>query len=153
MKRPAPGWAIGVATMGGLGRLPAPGTWGSLPALPCVLLGPVACLVLGALLTVIGYVATQRAIAGDDAADPGWIVVDETAGMLVALAGVATSPTPFGVLIAFVLFRLLDIVKPWPVSWADRQPGAAGVMLDDLVAGGLALALLALSRMAFPGVF
>ncbi len=144
--------AMAVATMGGLGRLPAPGTFGSLPALPFALLGPLPCLLLGVAVAVLGYVAVREVLLGDEARDPGWIVVDEAAGMLMALSGLGVTPTLAGVVVAFLLFRLLDIAKPWPVSLADRQHGAFGVMLDDIVAGiGAAVGLIAL-RMVFPGV-
>jgi phosphatidylglycerophosphatase A len=58
----------------------------------------------------------------------------------------------WGVLIAFGLFRILDILKPWPISWADQQKGAFGVMLDDIVAGALAALALILARPLLPGV-
>ena len=148
----APRWALGVATMGGLGRLPAPGTFGSLPALPFALLAPAPLLALAVVVAAFGYAATQALLRHGAAEDPGWIVVDETVGMLVTLAALGGAPTLFGVLLGFVLFRFFDILKPWPVSWADRQPGAFGVMLDDVVAGVLACALLALARHAWPGV-
>ena len=145
-------WALAVATMGGLGRLPAPGTFGALPALPFALLGPLPCLALGVVVAVGGYVAVRQVLDGDEASDPGWIVVDETAGMLLALGGLGAAPTLLGVVVAFALFRLLDIAKPWPVSWADRQHGAFGVMLDDFFAGLGALAILVVLRAVFPGV-
>jgi phosphatidylglycerophosphatase A len=56
------------------------------------------------------------------------------------------------VLIAFGLFRIFDIFKPWPISWADQQSGAFGVMLDDIVAGALVAAALILARPLLPGV-
>ncbi len=85
--------------------------------------------------------------------DPSEIVIDELVGMLLALwplsAGLALTgaewhvwPWP-GWVLGFVLFRFFDIVKPPPVSWAERAPGALGIMLDDIVAGGLT-ALIAL---------
>ena len=140
-----------VATLGGAGLLrPGPGTWGSLVMLPAALLGPLPCLVLAALLAAAGFWAAPRAIASR-AEDPSWFVADEGAGMLLALAALP-GPGWLGVGLAFVLFRLLDILKPWPVSWADRQEGGLGVMLDDLVAGGLAACLLLALQWLFPGV-
>lgn len=79
--------------------------------------------------------------------DPSWIVIDEVAGQFVALLpvslGAAAAGAPVlalwpGWLAAFLAFRLFDIWKPGPVGWADRQGGALGVMLDDLIAGALA---------------
>jgi phosphatidylglycerophosphatase A len=132
---------MAVATLGGAGRLrPAPGSWGSAVVLPCALLGPVACLVLAVALTAAGYWAGRR-VLDDTTEDPGWFVADEGAGMLLTLAALP-GPSMAGVLLAFILFRAFDIAKPWPVSWADRQPGAFGVMLDDLLAGAIAAALL-----------
>jgi phosphatidylglycerophosphatase A len=140
-----------IATLGGAGLLrPGPGTWGSAVVLPLVLLGPLACLLLAVAVTLAGYWAAQQVLR-EDTEDPGWFVADEGAGMLLALAALPAA-TWIGVLAAFALFRLLDIAKPWPVSWADRQAGALGVMLDDLLAGGIAAAALLALNAAFPGV-
>ncbi|MDW8399629.1 MAG: phosphatidylglycerophosphatase A [Acetobacteraceae bacterium] len=139
-----------VASLGGIGFLkPAPGTWGSAAVLPLVLGGPVLCLAAAAALLAAGLWAVSRLREKD--ADPPWVVVDEAAGQLIALAGISHEPSPVQVAVAFVVFRALDVTKPGPVGWADRQPGAWGVMLDDVVAGGLAAAaLLALGAAGFP---
>jgi phosphatidylglycerophosphatase A len=135
-----------VATLGGIGRLrPGPGTWGSAAVLPAALLGPLACLGLAVIVTLVGWWGTRGALAESGAEDPGWIVVDEAAGMLLALAGIAGIGGWLGVLLAFAGFRLLDILKPWPVSWADGLPGATGVMLDDILAGAIVAAALLLA--------
>ncbi len=142
-----------VATMGGVGRLkPAPGTWGSLVVLPLALLGPVPALLLALLVTIVGFYAVREVLRDAPEQDPGWIVVDEAAGMLLALAGLSVGASIWGALIAFGLFRVFDILKPWPVSWADQQKGAFGVMLDDIVAGALAALVLILARPLLPGV-
>ncbi|MCE2919403.1 MAG: phosphatidylglycerophosphatase A [Roseomonas sp.] len=142
-----------VATMGGVGRLkPAPGTWGSLVVLPAALLGPVPALLLALLVTIVGFYAVREVLRDAPEQDPGWIVVDEAAGMLLALAGLSAAAGIWGVLIAFGLFRVFDIFKPWPISWADQQKGAFGVMLDDIVAGALVAAALMLARPLLPGV-
>jgi phosphatidylglycerophosphatase A len=142
-----------VATMGGVGRLkPAPGTWGSLVVLPAALLGPIPALLLALLVTLIGFYAVRDVLRDTPNQDPGWIVVDEAAGMLLALAGLSLDASIWGVLIAFALFRIFDILKPWPISWADQQKGAFGVMLDDIVAGALVAAALMLARPLLPGV-
>lgn len=139
-----------VATLGGAGLLrPGPGTWGSGVVLPLALLGPLPCLALALVLTLAGFWAASRVLTKED--DPGWFVVDEGAGMLLTLAALP-APTLAGVALAFLLFRALDIAKPWPVSWADAQPGATGVMLDDLLAGAIAAALLVLLQALAPGV-
>jgi phosphatidylglycerophosphatase A len=142
-----------VATMGGVGRLkPAPGTWGSLVVLPLAVLGPLPALLLALLITIIGFYAVREVLRDTPNQDPGWIVVDEAAGMLLALAGLSVDTSLWGVLIAFALFRVFDIFKPWPISWADQQKGAFGVMLDDIVAGALVAAALMLARPLLPGV-
>ena len=142
-----------IATMGGIGRLkPGPGTWGSLVVLPLILLGPLVALLLALLVTLIGIYAVREVLRDTPDQDPGWIVVDEAAGMLLALAGLGAEASIWGVLIAFGLFRVFDIFKPWPISWADRQKGAFGVMLDDVVAGALAALALILARPLLPGV-
>ncbi|MBW4091525.1 MAG: phosphatidylglycerophosphatase A, partial [Proteobacteria bacterium] len=88
--------------------------------------------------------------------DPGFVVIDEVAGQWLALLGLAPAwgwPPLRGVLAAFVLFRVLDVAKPGPVGWADRQAGAWGVMGDDLIAGtGVAVVLWGV-RLVWPGAF
>nr|WP_198376619.1 phosphatidylglycerophosphatase A [Roseomonas rubea] len=137
---------MAIATLGGIGRLkPGPGTWGSAAVLPAALLGPLACLGLAAIVALVGWWATRAALAETGAKDPGWIVVDEAAGMLLALGGLAGVSGWLGVALAFAGFRALDILKPWPVSWADGLPGATGVMLDDILAGAIVAAALLLA--------
>lgn len=142
------GIARQVASLGGVGRIrPAPGTWGSAVALPLAFAGPLACLGLAAALAGLGTWAVARLQREPDAEhDPSWVVIDEAAGMLVALAAVPPGgPWPW-LLAAFLLFRLFDIVKRGPVGWCDRRRGAAWVMLDDLVAGAMAAAVLVAGR-------
>ena len=130
------------ASAGGIGFLPrAPGTWGSAAA---ALLGAAILAAAGqralAAAAVLAIVAGLWAIprAGGDA-DPGWVVIDEVAGMWLAMLPLSW-PSPLGVLGAFALFRLFDITKPGPIGRLDRIPGRVGVMSDD-VAAGLAAAL------------
>ncbi|HYZ31527.1 MAG TPA: phosphatidylglycerophosphatase A [Crenalkalicoccus sp.] len=144
--------AEAVACLFGIGRLrPAPGTWGSAAVLPAVLLGPLPCLLLALLLAGGGWWAV-RALGEAGAADPGWVVVDEGAGQALALAALPAGAGWPGVVLAFALFRALDIGKPGPVGWADRRPGAEGVMLDDLIAGAIAAGAILLLRAAWPGM-
>jgi phosphatidylglycerophosphatase A len=82
--------------------------------------------------------------------DPGWVTIDEFAGQWIALLGL-TAVTPIGLLVAFLLFRSLDVTKPGPVGWADRQHGAAGIMADDLIAGALVAGILWAVRSRWPG--
>lgn len=98
-----------------------------------------------ALATLAGIVALAVWIAGR--ADPllgehdsGKIVIDEVAGMIVALAG--SAPNAAAIALAFALFRVLDVTKPWPAGEIDRNlPGGPGVVLDDVVSGIYANAL------------
>jgi phosphatidylglycerophosphatase A len=128
---------------------PGPGTWGSLAALAIwwfALAGLVwwaqVLVILATLLTSVWLVArVARRYGVDD--DPG-IVVDEFVGLWIAL--VAAPPNLPVALAGFVLFRVLDVWKPGPVRFAERRaPGAWGVMLDDVVAGVLAAAVLQVS--------
>jgi phosphatidylglycerophosphatase A len=81
-----------------------------------------------------GVAAAGGVAASLKQADPSVVVIDEVCGMLIALIGL--SLTPLTVLVAFLLFRLFDIVKPYPISWAERRvPGGWGIMVDDLLAG------------------
>lgn len=117
----------------------APGTWGTLGGLPFGILlmmaGGVPALLGGlAVIIPLGWWATTKveAMTGDH--DGGYIVVDEVAGLWIAL--LAASLSPFSVFLAFLLFRAFDIIKPWPCNWLDQKlSGAASVMLDDIAAG------------------
>lgn len=143
-----------LATGLGSGLSPwAPGTVASIVALPIWWFGlsmlPVTIaigllIVLCAIAVWIVNIACHATGVGDD----GAIVIDEWLGMWIAL--LACPRTLPAMLAAFVLFRLFDIAKPWPVSWADRAVGGGlGVMLDDVFAGILALAVLQLSLWGF----
>jgi phosphatidylglycerophosphatase A len=125
-----------VASGCGSGLLPrAPGTWGSLAALAvgAVLLAGSHWLLAGGVVaaTLAGFWAIPRA---GGQADPGWVVIDEVAGMWLTMLPLAT-PSPLGLAVAFGVFRALDITKPGPIGAIDRWPGAAGVMGDDIAAG------------------
>ena len=134
----------------GAGLMPkAPGTWGTLVALPIFALaqtgGTIAVLMAAAFFFVIGIWAsgvTGRALG---IADHGGIVIDEIAAFLLVLV---FTPASFAWwLTAFVLFRIFDIFKPWPIRWADRNiKGGFGVMFDDLLAAGFSIAGIFLLR-------
>lgn len=143
--RALPTWhpASLIATGFGLGHLPvAPGTWASIAALPLAWLlddmaGRTGIAAAGVAIALIGIWASQVYVAHTRVQDPGEIVVDEIAAQLLVLTVVPLSL--FSAALGFVLFRLFDIVKPWPVSWADRSvKGGLGVMLDDLLAAAYA---------------
>ena len=142
-----------VASCGGAGFAPvAPGTVASALALglgALLLWGAPAALALAALAATAGGVWAIRAARVEG--DPGWVVIDEVAGQWVALLGLGRV-TPLGLLAAFLGFRLLDIAKPGPVGWADRQGGAGGIMADDLIAGALVAAALWVVRARWPWV-
>jgi phosphatidylglycerophosphatase A len=145
--------ARAIATFLGAGLLrPAPGTWGTLAALPAawalhLLGGPWALLAATGIAFGLGWWATAVETAGRADPDPSEIVIDEVVGMWIALLPVSFGAAARGVEVlalwpgivaAFVLFRLFDIWKPGPVGWADRRHGPLGVMLDDVIAGALA---------------
>ena len=135
----APFSAEFIATVGFAGRSPkAPGTVGALAALPVAMLmadSHVATkIVVVIAVFALGTWASQTYAAATGKADPQEVVVDELAGCLLALIFV---PWSFGwVLLAFVLFRAFDILKPGPIRWAEKKlSGGWGIMGDDLVAG------------------
>ena len=135
-----------VATWFGVGLIRrAPGTWGSLAALPCAaglqfLGGPWLLAGATGLVALAGVWASGRYAAALASGDPGAVVVDEVAGQWLALL-----PLPLDLwwyAAAFALFRLFDIAKPWPIGWLDKNlHGGRGIMADDLAAGLAAGAL------------
>lgn len=138
-----------IATFFYVGLVPfAPGTFGSLAALPVWIalntLGGWLLVVVGIILSfVVGIWATGVETHGTTSHDPGSIVIDEVAGQWLALLPISLSLVTalplFGAIFAgFAFFRLFDILKPWPVSWADNMETPFGVMLDDIFAGALA---------------
>lgn len=139
-----------LATGFGSGFAPwAPGTAGSAVALviwwfalaPLDLYVAAGCV---AALSIAGIAVVGGACRRTGVDDDPRIVLDEWLGLWVALLGCPKSVLP--ALGGFALFRFFDIVKPWPVSWADRQVGGGlGVVLDDLLAGGLAAVVLQIS--------
>ncbi|SKA77666.1 phosphatidylglycerophosphatase A [Paucidesulfovibrio gracilis DSM 16080] len=148
--------SVTLATLGPVGRIPmAPGTWGSAAALllapflfvPLPMGGRLALLLP---VLVIGVWASGRAEQVLKATDPGCIVIDELLGQWVALLPVTVPtlvhyPRLWEYALAFGLFRLFDILKPFPIRRVERLfPGGFGVMLDDLMAGLYAAAALTL---------
>ena len=142
-----------VAGFFGCGRAPVtPGSAGSLAAIALgygLMRLPSAALGLAILLATFGGLWAIRAARVQG--DPGWVVIDEVAGQWIALLGLSR-PTFAGLAAAFLVFRLLDIAKPGPIGWADRQPGAAGIMADDLIAGALTAGILWAVRSRWPGL-
>lgn len=149
--------AIVFATALGAGFSPvAPGTCGTAAAVPLFYtlahLPPCLYLVVLAALTAAGTWAAK--ITGDawGEVDDQRIVIDEVAGYLVTMA--VSRPTVHALIAGFVLFRLFDILKPWPAGWADKKvKNAFGVMLDDLFAGCYGLASMVVLGIIWPHLF
>lgn len=138
----------------GLGRLPiAPGTWGSLPpviifglmchfgASPAMISNVMAVLVLAGSVVCVQFAPAAIAATGKN--DPGEVVADELAGQAVVflfspfLAMGTASPRQIFItaFTGFVLFRLFDISKPWPIRKLEKFPAGWGILADDLLAG------------------
>jgi phosphatidylglycerophosphatase A len=145
-----PLWATLVATFFGIGRLkPGPGTWGSLAtvllwALATWQIPPAsrawATLVAAALVTLIGIPAATKVSRGSGIKDPQFVVIDEVAGQLIALIAVPFAWKSF--LAGFILFRVFDMWKPFPIRQLERLPEGTGIVVDDLGAGIYALAIM-----------
>ncbi len=132
------------------GRFPwMPGTCGSLGALviwvPALYLDAPwwLLLLLIVALFAIGTWASGYGIEHYQREDPKEVVIDEVVG--IGFPFLVASALPSQVILAFVLFRFFDILKPWPIGWVERAfPGAWGVMLDDVLAGLMAMLMLVL---------
>ena len=139
-----------IATFFYVGHMrPAPGTWGSLAALPfawviITFTGAYGLIFASIVAYALGLWATKMETAGKDNHDPSEIVIDEVVGQWIALLPIAFTVSSRGSdalalwpgwIAAFALFRLFDITKPWLVGWADKRDDATGVMLDDVIAG------------------
>ena len=140
-----------LATWFYVGLMPfAPGTWGSAAALPFAVLlhafgGFPALFIATIIVFFVGWWATAEVTQGQADHDPGMVVIDEVAGQWITLmplsfvlwlhaSTVVILPWP-GLVGGFLLFRFFDILKPWPVSWADKKSTPFGVMFDDVLAG------------------
>jgi phosphatidylglycerophosphatase A len=148
--RPAPVWATLVATFFAVGRLkPGPGTWGSLATVILWALATSripaanrtwATIIAAAALTLIGIPAATLVARASGSKDPQFIVIDEAAGQLVALIAVPFAWKTF--LAGFILFRVFDILKPFPIRRLERLPEGTGIVVDDLGAGLYALSIM-----------
>ena len=131
--------AFALATWFGCGYAPfAPGTAGTLGAVPLyLLLRPLGAPFVGGaavVLTLVGVWSASVVVARSGLKDPQVVVIDEVAGVLFVLA--ASPPTVLGTVAGVALFRLFDVVKPWPAFVAERVlPGGWGVVFDDVLAG------------------
>ncbi|HEX3972019.1 MAG TPA: phosphatidylglycerophosphatase A [Stellaceae bacterium] len=140
-----------IASWFGSGLLPgAPGTWGSLAALPFAWLivlyaGRWALLAAAIIVFFIGWAASYLSIRDQSDNDPGWIVIDEVAAQWLTL--VALPLNIFAYAIGFALFRLFDIWKPWPIRQVERRCGGGfGIMIDDVLAAIYALIVIGIGR-------
>lgn len=134
------------------GLLPkTPGTWGSLCCLGVwILLGGLSTwqtLLSCLAISTLGFFATHAFLRAQPelGEDPSCVVIDEWAGMLLTITPLGLSASPWHLFLAFVLFRTLDILKPWPIRRFEKFPGAWGIMLDDIVAGAIGAGLLAIT--------
>jgi len=153
MKRVIDFLARVVATAFGAGLSPvAPGTAGS--AVGVLLFWPLASrpwawqAAACAIVTVVGIAAAGRVAGLVGLEDPGLVVVDEVAGQWLTL--IALPFTPAVVLAGFVLFRVMDVVKPWPARSLEHLPGGYGIMADDIAAGVYAHLVLRAGLMLWP---
>ena len=138
-----------LATLGPVGFFkPAPGSWGSAAAVVLAailaMLSPWLLEIATLLVCLLGVLAAGRYQTVTSRHDAPEVVIDEVAGQWIALLAVPLDWRWY--LLAFLLFRLFDIVKPGPVRMAENLPGGIGVMADDIVAGVLAAACLLLIR-------
>ncbi|MDH5473679.1 MAG: phosphatidylglycerophosphatase A [Gammaproteobacteria bacterium] len=133
----------------GSGLMPkAPGTFGTLAALPVYLLMANLSLLIYSLIVVamfgLGVYLCQKTTDELKVHDHSGIVFDEIVGFLITMIAVPLSWQ--WIIAGFMLFRLFDIVKPWPISWLDRKVhGGLGIMLDDVLAGVFALIVMHLA--------
>jgi phosphatidylglycerophosphatase A len=146
-----------ISTFFGVGYFPkAPGTMGSLAALIVYWICPeinslqLVSIILG--ITAIGiFTATitenemKNKLGKDKGIDPGIIVIDEVIGMLIAL--VAVPKATLFLITAFILFRIFDIIKPYPVRRMEKFSGGWGIVLDDVIAGIFANIVIQIGRL------
>ena len=131
-------WAQ-VATVFGVGHWPkSPGTWGTLVSLPAVYValhsGPVIYMLLVLALIVLSIKAAGVYQELHSKEDPSEVVIDEVVGIFVAMTWLPLTWQSF--VLAFAIFRVLDIFKPFPIGYLDRKlKGGFGIVADDLAAG------------------
>ncbi|CAA7623455.1 Phosphatidylglycerophosphatase A [Candidatus Terasakiella magnetica] len=143
------------ATWFGAGLLPkAPGTWGSAAALPFAWVmmrfgGVWLVLAAVAVCFLVGWWASAVYVRHTGAEDPSEVVIDEVAGQWLVLAACPLDPLAYG--LGFILFRVFDVWKPWPVGWADRHIGGGlGIMVDDILAALYGLILILAAARIWP---
>ena len=142
-RSPAPLWATLIATFFGVGRIkPGPGTWGSLATTSLWAAASYripdayrtwATIVAAIIVTIIGVPAATQVARASGLKDPQIVVIDEVAGQLTALIAVPLAWKTF--IAGFILFRVFDMWKPFPVRQLERLPEGTGIVVDDLGAG------------------
>ncbi|MDR1377983.1 MAG: phosphatidylglycerophosphatase A [Synergistaceae bacterium] len=131
-------FSAAVATVGGVGYLTKmPGTMGSAVACALYLLFPIPWWGI-LIVALLGVFCSDVYSKANEVLDPGEVVIDEVVGMWISLAGLP----PGCALAAFLLFRIVDIVKPGPVGKVEKLPGGWGIMADDVVGGILTNSIL-----------
>jgi|SRR5580658_1115304 phosphatidylglycerophosphatase A len=138
------------ATWFGCGLAPrGPGTVGTLGAIPLYLLvsmhGRAGVAVAALAATALGIWASSIVAHEVGLKDPQIVVIDEVAGFLVTMLPIV-HPSWQAIVAGFVLFRALDIVKPWPVRRLEGLPGGWGIVMDDVAAGAIGAAAMASLR-------
>ncbi|WP_371188908.1 phosphatidylglycerophosphatase A [Thalassotalea maritima] len=123
----------------------APGTFGTIAALPFIFLlaqFSTNVFIVGAVvISLLGIWICDKASKDAGVHDHGAIVWDEIAGFTITMIAIPLSWQTL--LMGFIIFRIFDIIKPWPISLADKKVGGGfGIMLDDIIAGILALTLM-----------
>ena len=142
-----------IATVFGIGYAPkAPGTFGTFPGVIFYFLFPSPLIILA--LFAAGWLATYFILQGKEDPDPSFVVIDEVVGMMLTLSILSYSDVTLSVsyvIAAFIAFRVFDILKSWPIRNVERYferkttvYASFGVMIDDVIAGGLAGYLLVL---------
>lgn len=148
-------WILCYCRLGIAGLAPkAPGTWGTLEA--CILapfiflpLGYTARIIFLIVLFITGGMAATRAEQILGQKDPGQVVIDELVGVWLVLLPFK-NPSLLTIFLAFLLFRIFDITKPWPIKASEYWlPGGFGVMIDDVLAGVYALMALGAIRWVY----
>ncbi len=122
------------------------GTVGSAAALPPAFLiayfiDPLALIPAGIIAFLVGMATAGKYADAAELKDPNPVVIDEVAGQFITLALIPANPVLY--IVGFFLFRLLDIVKPGPAGWADKNlDGALGIMVDDVISGVMGMIIL-----------
>ncbi len=150
-------WAWAIGTFFGAGLLkPGPGTYGSAAALTLWITAaqtlhpahlPLYTGIAAVVATLVGIPAATIVARESGREDPGHVVIDEVAGQLIAL--ILCPPDWAHAILALLLFRLFDILKPPPIRQLERLPAGTGIMLDDVAAGLFALAVFSFIHLWF----